>query len=344
MPLYERDDKGALVPVAGEIPEEAIMAIERADEQTIVERLTRIEAQPFFAYSYPIRTKEGIKEIIGISVDGAKEIARQLGNIRASTDIKLEEKDDYFYVLVPVTDLVRNVTLLGVGRQSKYIIGEGMIPSDRIDETAFVKAISKAQRNGILSVAPQLAIADIISRLDPKAIKRLPGPPASGKPYLSPSKALAKPKPGETVSPELAEIASLRQKLHLKWDELQKADPSVGDKKEWLKEHYKAESSIELSLEQLKEAIQNVGAEITLSAGPVATTEEKREIVKALRELGKNDKEITSFFHEITGKKGGWTKADIEKLSAKIAELKPKTEGEKTPEAEVEDLFKSLES
>lgn len=38
MPLYERDKGGQLVPISGDVPEEAIVAIERADEQTIVER------------------------------------------------------------------------------------------------------------------------------------------------------------------------------------------------------------------------------------------------------------------------------------------------------------------
>lgn len=346
MSVYERDKGGQLVPVEGEIPEEAITAIERADEQAIIEKITRIDAQPFFAYSYLIKTKEGAKEIIGISVDGAKEIARQLGNIKATTDIRVEEKDDYFYVILPVTDLIRNVTLLGVGRQSKYIIGEGMIPTDRIDETAFVKAISKAQRNGILAIADQLTIARIVDRLDTRAIKKLSAPPASRK-ALPPKAAKSEEKPEEK------EIKSLRQQLHLKWNELQKADPEIGAKALWLKENYQVESSIELSLEQIREAVAKVTTMIEERAGPPAATIEekrelvtelrnleKRELVMELRNLGKTDKDIQTIFYN-TGKKGGWTKEDLGKIWAEVNKLKTQTAGT-TTEQEADEFLKEL--
>lgn len=345
MALYERDKGGQLVPVEGEVPQEAILAIERADEQTIVERLTRFEAQPFFAYSYPIKTKEGIKEVIGIGVDGAKYIASQLGNIKASTDFKIEDRDDYLYCAFPVTDLVRNITLLGVARQSKYIIGEGMIPSDRIDETAFVKVVSKAQRNGILSVADQMMIAQIIARLDTKAIKRLAGPPAPAK--LTASKA-APPKAAKPEeSTEEKEIKSLRQQLHIKWDELQKLDPSVGEKKSWLKEHYNVESSIELSLEDIREAVSAVDMLIEKTAGPKATTEETRQVAKEALALftGETEKErqakVRQLFQETAGKKGGWTRPDLEKIKAKIEELR--VQAKPSAETEAEAFLRELE-
>ena len=322
MALYEKNKAGQLVPTSGEVPEEAITAIERADEQSIVQSLTKIEAQPFFAYSYPIRTKDGVKDIIGISTEGAKEIARQLGNIKATTDIRVEEKDDYFYVIIPMTDLVRNVTLLGVGLQSKYIIGEGMVPSDRIDESAFVKAISKAQRNGVLAIAPQETIAQIISRLDTRAIKRLSAPPP---PKTAPGKATPAAADGK---PEDSEIKSLRQQLHLKWDELAKLDETTGDKKDWLKETYGVESSIELSLEQIREALSKVNEMIGETGGPLATTEEKRELVNKLRDMGKSNDEIKTIFDEAKEGRGKTTKSDLEKIRAKIKEAPEPAEGE----------------
>jgi len=340
MTVYERDQKGELIPFEDEVPEEAIAAIERADEQAIVERLTRVEAQPFFAYSYPIKTKHGTKEIIGISVDGSKEIGRQLGNIKPSTDFKVDERDDYLYCALPVTDLVRNFTWIGVARQCKYILDEGMHPTDRIDETAFVKVVNKAQRNGILGVAPQEAIAQIISKLDTKFIKKLEAPPQSAK--LPPAKASK-----STENPEEAELKKLRQQLHLKWDQLSKLDPGVGDKKSWLKATYQRESSIELSPDEIREAIAKVDQMIAERSEPLATDEEKREIAKELLGLveGSTEKEkqqkVAEIFREVTGKKGGWTRQDMEMLRSKIEEMKSPAEN---VEREAEDFLKDLES
>ena len=173
---YEKEGK-SLVAAKEELPEEFFRLVESEDEQAIVERLTRADAQQWFGYSYPIKTKEGVKEVIGISWDGAKEIAQLIRNIRCESTFKVEDKDNYFYAIVPVTNLSTNTTILGIARQSKYIISEGNIPTDRLDETAFVKAINKAQRNGILSVVSQKMIADIVASFDPKFIKKLVVPP-----------------------------------------------------------------------------------------------------------------------------------------------------------------------
>jgi len=254
---YYTDEKGKLVPYSGEIPQEAIMAIEAADEQTIVERLTRIDAQSIFAYSYPVKTKEGIKDIIGIGVDGAKEIANLLGNIKVSPDIKAEERGDYIYAIVPVTNLVRNVTLLGAAGQPKYIVGEGMELTDRIDATAFVKAISKAQRNGILSVASQETIAVIISKLDTKAIKKLPAPPSYGK-ALPKAKAPATAKPGAPATgADEEKLKNLRKQIAIEW---QKTGKTTDDRKEWQKTEYGVETMSELSEKQLNEMLTKVKA------------------------------------------------------------------------------------
>lgn len=169
--LYAKTDHG-IVPV--EATEEALIAIDRAADDEIISHLTNLSAQQYYAYSYTIQTKEGPVDIVGISVDGARELARMLGNIKVASDVKVEDRGDYFYAVVPVTDVVRNVTLIGVARQSKYIVGEGFKQDDKkIDEWAFVKAINKAQRNGILAIAPQNVIQSVINKLNPKMIKRL---------------------------------------------------------------------------------------------------------------------------------------------------------------------------
>jgi hypothetical protein len=214
-----------------------------------------------------------------------------------------------------------------------------MRPTDRIDETAFVKVVNKGQRNGILGVAPQDAIAQIVSKLDPKYIKKLEAPPQSTK--LPPAKT-GKP----TEKPEESEIKKLRQQLHLKWDELSKLDPGVGDKKSWLKANYQCESSIELSLDEIKEAIAEVDQMIAERSEPLATDEEKRQIARELLALvnGSTEKEkqqkVAEIFREVTGKKGSWTKQDMEKLQSKMEEMKVSTSG---AEKEAEDFLKDLE-
>lgn len=173
--FYTKDGK-ELIP-ARELPEEVVRTIERADEEEIIASITAPERQKYFAYSYEITTKEGPKLIIGISTDGSYEIARLRGCIEVLPDIKVEERDDYFYAMVRARDILRNTTLIGVGRQSKYVIGKGNIPDkDRLNEWAFVQAISKAQRNAILAIIPQEAVIGIIQQLRPEYIKKLSPP------------------------------------------------------------------------------------------------------------------------------------------------------------------------
>ena len=81
MSFYERSTEGKLVPVTGEIPDEAIRAIERFDEEAIVHRMTTGIAVEAFIYHYPIKTATGVREIVGVSTDGADEIARMLGSL-----------------------------------------------------------------------------------------------------------------------------------------------------------------------------------------------------------------------------------------------------------------------
>lgn len=230
---------------------------------------------------------------------------------------------------------VWHFTVKATAPNGRYSIGVGSFSTDERevahdmhDPRAMAHTRAKNRAISDLIAGGMLSAEEMIGVEEYKAAppKRTSGPPSSGR-ALAPTKE----SPGE------AEIKSLRQQLHLKWEELQKADPSVGDKKEWLREQYKVESSIELSLQQIREAVAKVSTMLEERAGPQATTEEKREVVKDLRELGKSDKEIQAFFYESTGKKGGWTKADIDTMLAKIGELKPKAE-----EAEAEDFLKSL--
>lgn len=72
------------------------------------------------------------------------------------------------------------------------------------------------------------------------------------------------------------------------------------------------------------------------SGDPEATQDEKREIVQALRAQGKTDDEVRDTFYEVTGKKGGWHRSDIEKLRASLGKE------EKGPDQEAADFLKEL--
>jgi hypothetical protein len=207
--FYTKDGK-ELVPMR-ELPDEAVAAMERADELEIISSITAPEKQKYFAYSYEIITKEGPKLVIGISTDGAYEIARLRGAIEVLPDIKVEEKDDYFYAVVRARDILRNTTLIGVGRQCKFQIGKGNIPDkDRLNEWAFVQAISKAQRNAILSIIPQEAIIGIIQQLKPEYIKKIAPPPEYQPKAEKPQKPVEQAKPEPKASKEeLVDITRL---------------------------------------------------------------------------------------------------------------------------------------
>lgn len=166
--VYEYGGGGELIP-SRNAPEEAIFALERADEESIVAQFSTPFAETSLLYSYEI---DG-KPIIGINVKGGYEIARLLGNIEA-LDIHVQEKEDYFYAAVRARDILRNVTLIGVGRCCKYYVGRGNVPTDRLNEHAYVIAISKGQRNSILAVAPQEAVLKIVQVfIEQKKVQKL---------------------------------------------------------------------------------------------------------------------------------------------------------------------------
>ncbi len=163
MAFYTKGEKGkGVVPYKKDISQEALAAIDRADDEAIAKHLVSPFGAEHFLYSYPIQTAEGLKEIIGIGVDGGYEIAHLMGNIEVLPNVKVEERGDYLYSCIWAKDLTRNVTLMGVARQCKFILGKGNEPTNRLDETAYVKAITKGQRNAILAIAPQEAIAKAI--------------------------------------------------------------------------------------------------------------------------------------------------------------------------------------
>jgi len=254
MGFYKEEQGGKLVPTSG-VPQEVALAIERADEETIIQNLTGEFGAENFMYHYPIKGGD----VFGIGVDGAKEIARLLGNIEVLPDIKVDKDSDpdYIYAMVRARNAVNNVTLVGVGRQCKYYLTEGNIPTDRINEYAFVIAVTKGQRNAILSVAPQETIAKIIQSFkEMKKIKKIP--PAYGKPTPTKPKAPVAAKPGAPATgADEEKLKNLRKLIAVEW---QKTGKTADDRKEWQKTEYGVESMSELGEEQLNEMLTKVKA------------------------------------------------------------------------------------
>ena len=121
-----------------------------------------------FYYKYPISTSGGTKEIIGVSVDGADELANMIGNIKTLTmEIRVDKDSDpdYCYAMVPVLNTARNTVLTGVGRACKFVVDKGNRPlRDRNDDHWFVKAIGKGQRNAILKHVPEEIITQAVAQ------------------------------------------------------------------------------------------------------------------------------------------------------------------------------------
>lgn len=205
MPYYTTDEHGALIPIKGGIPEEVIQFMESYDDEVIVRSMTMGAAAEAYVYQYEIDTKQGKKIIIGISTEGANYMANAMANIEALNDARFDKDSDpdYIYAMVRVKNLVRNVTLLGVGRACKYMIGKGNEPDkSRIDEHAFVKSVSKAQRNGILHHADEELVLRIITEAMKKGKSARIGPPtvSTEKRVTPPTPAPAKPAQPPPVS------------------------------------------------------------------------------------------------------------------------------------------------
>lgn len=283
-PYYERNREGKLVPTSEEISEEVIRTIERADDDAIVRRMTTGIASQAFVYHYPIKTKEGVKDIFGISSDGADEIALMLGNIETLNDARLDKDSDpdYIYAMVRAKDIVKNVTLMGVGRQCKYVVGAGNQPDhDRIDEHAFVKSITKAQRNAILHLTPEEVVIRIISTFDKSGRARQIGPPVleteperpsarTAPAVTKPTTEAAKPapapvttaKPPTAVTPQFTpeeitaqqdRLKQLRIQVHNKFQT--ELGISTERRKTELHEKFGVDSLTNLSEQQLRECL-----------------------------------------------------------------------------------------
>ena len=125
------------------------------DEQVLDE----IRGNYLSEFVYSFKTKEGM--VTGLSWAGTKEIARLKGNISVE-DININETPDQFRVLAKAQNLEKNVTMFGIGVQPKQMT---LKSGDKIDDVhALSKGVSKAQRNAIRALIPEMYIKEMIKK------------------------------------------------------------------------------------------------------------------------------------------------------------------------------------
>ncbi len=137
-----------------EAPAESFSIMERADE-AMIEKEIKGEFLDQMVYSFEIAGKR----IVGLSWVGVKEVVRRMGNIRV-LDPMITETDTLFQVICKARDEIRNLEMFGVSRQSKKARRKD--GSEYDDEFALHKALSKAQRNAIRAVIPEVFIKTAI--------------------------------------------------------------------------------------------------------------------------------------------------------------------------------------
>jgi hypothetical protein len=135
------------------------------DDQQVLEEMQGKYLEEFI-YSFPI--KEG-KTVTGLSWAGVKEVARTAGNIEVE-DLKIAETDKSFRVQAKARDTKRNVAMFGIAEQSKTMkLKNGDIIEDG---HALSKCVSRAQRNAIRVLIPELTIKTMIEQYLKEKVKK----------------------------------------------------------------------------------------------------------------------------------------------------------------------------
>jgi hypothetical protein len=131
----------ALLPPREEEAEEEAREVERRDEDLIIREIrgdlkVLERALSDYFYSFELRGRR----VIGLSYAGVKAIIRRMGHIEI-TDIKIEEKERSWFVLVKARDKLRDLEAYGPAVQPKHF------QSGEENPFALTIAVSKAQRN-----------------------------------------------------------------------------------------------------------------------------------------------------------------------------------------------------
>jgi len=130
--------------------------MERADESQIVEELKGHYLEEF-VYSFEV----GSRRIVGLSWAGIKECAYRQGGITVDS-CQIEDKGDFWMCLVQASDKFRGSSRFGVSTQSKTMKLKDQM--EVADEFSLQKCVSKAQRNAIRALIPEVYIKNFVDR------------------------------------------------------------------------------------------------------------------------------------------------------------------------------------
>ena len=144
--------------------EDNVYAImERRDEEQILAELQGLPSPVLedMIYSFEQGGEGGSKTVTGLSWEGVKTLALELGHFKVE-DLKISETPDEFRIVVKVTDTHRGVTLYASSDQPKTM--KRRDGNGTPDQFALQKAMSKAQRNGLLQLLPPAMVAAFTDR------------------------------------------------------------------------------------------------------------------------------------------------------------------------------------
>ena len=235
---YYTDKDGKITKLDEELTPESVGVMERADDDAIIQRMTTGDASEVYVYKYEISTKTGPKTIMGISTDGAHALANEMRNIEVLPGFQFDKESDpdNIYAVIRVKNLSTNVTLLGTGKQCKFVVGAKNEPMrDRPDEHAFVKAVSKAERNGILAHTDAKIVQAIIQQSIGNGKSKMIKPPAvqaGVKPSVAPATP-ATPKPAQPSTapkPAVSPLTTAAEALKQQEEKLKKLREQVAGK------------------------------------------------------------------------------------------------------------------
>jgi hypothetical protein len=137
-------------------PSNEYKIMDTQDEQQILDEL-----QGHYLTEFVYSFKVGGRDVIGLSWAGIKELAYRYGGIQVES-CNIEDKGDFWLVTCKALDIKRCNSRFGVATQSKTMKRrDGSIEPD---EFALQKATSKAQRNAMRALMPEIAVKQYIDQ------------------------------------------------------------------------------------------------------------------------------------------------------------------------------------
>lgn len=142
--------------LTGEHYDQARGIVEKTDE-ALVEAEIRGEVITQFVYKFP----SGGRDVIGLTYAGVREIAKRVGRI-AVEDMDIQSHPESYIVVCRAKNLDNEVTMMGVAEQSKFLVRRD--GKKDTDPFALQKASSKAQRNAIRALIPEVQAVVLLKR------------------------------------------------------------------------------------------------------------------------------------------------------------------------------------